>query len=199
MFRISAILLIALASASAVIPHYFVHGFRHILPDGLDHILFILGLFFLSRSFPVLLFQMTLFTLAHSLALGLSLYGVFSLPTGFVEVAIALSISFIALENLFIRDRLSRWRPWLVFAFGLIHGLGFAHTFADTPLPPEHFLPALFSFNLGIESGQLAVIGLTYLAVAAGWNREWYGKFIARPACMGIAATGICMAVMRMV
>ena len=186
-------------SASAVVPQYFADGFRHILPDGLDHILFILGLFFLSRDFSVLLFQMTLFTLAHSLTLGLSLYGFLSVPSSVVEVAIALSISFIAVENLLVKDRLCAWRPWVVFGFGLIHGLGFAHTFADAPIPQEHFLPALFSFNLGIECGQLVVVALVYAAVSTWWKRAEYGKFIARPACCGIAVTGLCMAVMRMV
>ncbi len=90
-----------LASAAAVIPKFFAIGFTHILPYGLDHILFLLGLFFLTRSFGVLLFQMTLFTIANSLTLGLSLYGVVSLPTQIVKIAI---------EDLF-RDRLSRWRP----------------------------------------------------------------------------------------
>ena len=130
------------------LPHWFVHPRRlrrgdpevfpdrvhtHSLPQGLDHILFILGLFFLSRSFPALLFQMTLFTLAHSLTLGLSIYSVVSVPPQVVEVAIALSIAFIAIENLF-RDDLSRWRPAVVFCFGLIHGLGFAHSFSENLL-----------------------------------------------------------------
>lgn len=186
-------------SASAVVPPYFADGFLHILPDGLDHILFILGLFFLSRDFSVLLFQMTLFTLAHSLTLGLSLYGFVSVPSSWVEVAIALSISFIAVENLLVKDRLCAWRPWVVFGFGLIHGLGFAHTFSDHPIAPQHFLPALFSFNLGIECGQLVVVALAYAAVSTWWKRAEYGKCIARPACCCIAVTGVCMAVMRMV
>lgn len=92
-----------LAAAAAVIPKFLMIGFTHILPQGLDHILCILGLFFLSRSLPALLFQMTLFTLAHSLTLGLSIYGFVSVPTQVVEVAIALSIAFIAIENVFQR------------------------------------------------------------------------------------------------
>lgn len=179
-----------IASASAAIPEYFGIGFTHILPDGLDHILFILGLFFLTRNFTALLFQMTLFTLAHSLTLGLSLYGVVSVPTTVVEVAIALSIAFIAIENL-LCDHLSRWRPAVVFGFGLIHGLGFAHSFEQTTVDSADFLPALFSFNLGIECGQLAVVGLAYAAVAVFWKRDWYRTAIARPASLAIAASGL--------
>jgi hypothetical protein len=173
-------------------------GFHHILPDGLDHILFILGLFFLSRSFPVLLFQMTLFTLAHSLTLGLSLYGFIALPTRWVEVAIALSITFIAAENLWAKGRLQAWRPWVVFGFGLIHGLGFAHSFAAAPvIAPEHFLPAIFSFNLGIEIGQLAVIGLAFAIVGVWQKRDWYVRSVARPVSLLIALSGLYLAIDR--
>jgi hypothetical protein len=189
-------ILVLLATASAVVPKYFAIGFSHILPHGLDHILFILGLFLLTREFGVLLFQMTLFTLAHSLTLGLSLYGFLSVPMQAVEVAIALSIAFIAIENLFC-EKLSRWRPWMVFAFGLIHGLGFAHSFEETIVSSSDFLPALFSFNLGIEFGQLAVIGIAYAAVALWWNRDCYRASIARPASAVIAASGLYWAVER--
>ena len=184
----TAIVLLLLASVA--VPQYFALGFQHILPGGLDHILFILGLFLLSRSFSVLLFQMTLFTLAHSLTLGLSLYGVLSVPMQAVEIAIALSIVFIAIENLYC-EKLSRWRPGMVLVFGLVHGLGFAHSFLETPVSAAEFLPALFSFNLGIEFGQLAVVGIAYAAVALWWKRDCYRKAIARPASAVIAASGL--------
>ena len=188
--------LLAVASLGAVVPRYVGLGFTHILPQGLDHILFILGLFFMARDAFTLLFQITLFTIAHSLSLGLSLHGIIALPTQWVEVAIALSIAFIAIENLFL-DRLSRWRPWMVFAFGLVHGLGFAHTFADTSVEAAAFLPALFSFNLGIELGQLAVVGLAFVAVSAWWQRAWYRPAIARPASAMIAIAGLYWAIER--
>ncbi len=188
--------LLILATASAVIPKFFAIGFTHILPGGLDHIVFILGLFFLTRNFATLLFQMTLFTLAHSLSMSLSIYGVLSVPTQAVEVTIALSIAFIAIENVFC-DRLSRWRPAVVFGFGLVHGLGFAHSFNKNLLVPEDFLPALFSFNLGIEFGQLAVVGLAYAAVAVWWKRDYYRTLVARPASVVIAASGLYWAVER--
>ncbi|RYD18524.1 MAG: HupE/UreJ family protein, partial [Verrucomicrobiaceae bacterium] len=165
-------------------------------PSGLDHILFILALFFLTRNFGILLFQMTLFTLAHSLTLGLSLYGFVHVPSAPVEIAIALSIAFVAAENLF-SDKISRWRPWVVFASGLVHGLGFAHSFEQRVVESENFLPALFSFNMGIEFGQIAVIAIAFAAVSLWWNREWYGRLIARPASVVIALWGCYWAVER--
>jgi HupE / UreJ protein len=190
------IVLALLASASAVIPEFFAIGFRHIVMDGWDHILFILGLFFLTRDFRVLLLQMTLFTMAHSLTLGLSLYGWVSSPSWLVEVAIALSIAFVAIEN-FFSDKLSPWRPWMVGVFGLIHGLGFAHSFAGKHVAPEAFLPALFSFNLGIEAGQIAIVGLASAIVACCWNRDWYRKAVSLPASAGLACIGIVWAIER--
>ena len=190
------IALLILTTASAVIPEYFAIGFTHILPRGLDHILFILGLFFLSKDFGTLLLQLTLFTLAHSLTLGLSLYGVVHAPTTVVEVAIALSIAFVAGENL-LSDKLSRWRPWVVFGSGLIHGLGFAHSFEETLVKPGDFLVALFSFNMGIELGQLAVIGIASAAVALWWKRNWYRTVIARPASVVITSMGLYWTVER--
>jgi hypothetical protein len=184
------------ASTAAVIPKYFGIGFTHVLPGGLDHILFLLGLFFLTRDFGTLLFQMTLFTLAHSLTLGLSLYGFLSVPTVVVEVAIALSITFIAIENLFC-EKLSRWRPWVVFGFGLIHGLGFAHAFQETVVAEGDFLPALFSFNLGIECAQIVVVGIAFAVVAAWWKMDTYRSVIARPASLLLAASGLYWAVER--
>lgn len=192
----SLIAILFLLGAGAVVPEFFRSGFTHILPDGPDHILFLLGLFFLTRDIGVLLVQMTLFTLAHSLTLGLSLYGVVSVPSGAVEVAIALSIVFIAVENLFC-DGLSRWRPWVVFGFGLIHGLGFAHSFELKAVASENFLPALFSFNVGIECGQIVVIVIAYAVVGLWWKRDFYQPLVARPASMIIAASGMWWAVER--
>lgn len=186
----------AAASLGTLVPEYVALGFKHILPGGLDHILFILGLFLLARDAFTLLAQITLFTFAHSLTLGLSLMGWLALPTQWVEVAISLSIAFIAAENLF-GNKLSKCRPWIVFAFGLIHGLGFAHTFQEHAVDATSMLPALFSFNVGIELGQLTVVGIAFALVAAWWRREDYAKLIARPASAVIAATGLYWAIER--
>jgi hypothetical protein len=174
----------------AVGSRFFEIGFTHILPNGLDHILFLLGLFFLSRSVWILLVQMTLFTLAHSLTLGLGLYGIVSNPISAVELAIALSIVFVAVENLF-HEHLSKWRPWMVFGCGLVHGLGFAHSFQTRWPAREDFLVALFSYNLGIEMGQLVIVGVAYALFGGCWKREWYRGTIAMPASALIALSGL--------
>lgn len=195
MFRILPGLFL-LVSASAVVPEYFAIGFAHILPYGADHMLFLLALFFLNRSFGDLLLQLTLFTIAHSLTLGLSLHGLVDVPDKAVEVAIALSITFAAAENLF-REKLSPWRPWVVFAAGLVHGLGFAHSFGLSAVGGGDFLTALFSFNLGIEAGQIVVVGIAYALTAMWRNRDTYRKMVAQPASCLIALTGICWAIAR--
>lgn len=187
---------LAAASLGAVVPQYVGLGFTHIVPHGLDHILFILGLFFVARDAFTLLTEVTLFTVAHSLTLGLAMNGLLSVPSRAVEVAIGLSIAFIAVENLY-HHRLGRWRPWMVFAFGLIHGLGFAHSFEETAVSPSTMLPALFSFNLGIELGQLAVVGAAYLLAVTWWNRDWYLPRVARPASVMIAVMGLYLALER--
>jgi hydrogenase/urease accessory protein HupE len=137
-------------------------GFTHIVPTGLDHILFVLGLFLLSRRTREVLLQVTAFTLAHSVTLGLSLYGLVSAPASIVEPLIALSVAYVGVENLMTRQ-LHPWRVAVVFAFGLLHGMGFAEALADLRLSPSSLVAALVSFNVGVEAGQLTVI-----AAAAG-------------------------------
>ena len=166
---------------------YIAIGFEHILPKGLDHILFIVGLFLLSARLRPLLWQVTGFTLAHSVTLALAMYGLVAIPPGIVEPLIAASIAFIAIENLFT-DRLRRWRPAVVFAFGLLHGLGFAGVLQEIGLPRDQFLGALLAFNFGVELGQIAVLGACFLIVGL-WFRErrWYRQAIAMPASLLIA------------
>ena len=134
--------------------------------------------------------------MAHSLTLALSLYGVVDAPTSFVEIAIALSIAFVAADNLH-DSKLHHWRPLIVFGSGLVHGLGFAHTFSDHRVSAEEFLPALFSFNVGIELGQLAVVGLAFACVAAWWRSKFYMRRIARPASAIIGLTGLLWVIER--
>lgn len=175
----------------------FVHwGFTHILPHGLDHILFVLGLFLLSDKLKPLLWQVTAFTLAHSITLVLSILGWVNLPEWIVEPIIAASIAFIAIENLFTRD-LKPWRPFVVFAFGLVHGLGFAGVLREAGLPAGQLVNAVVSFNVGVELGQLAVIGLAALLV--GWfrNRDWYRTAITIPASVCIALIALFWTVER--
>ena len=176
---------------------YLRLGFTHIVPEGLDHILFVLGLFLLSLQWRPLLAQTGAFTVAHSITLGLAMLGVVTLPARVVEPAIALSIAFVAIENV-LRPDLSRWRVPLVFAFGLVHGLGFAGVLKDLGLPREQFLPALLSFNVGVELGQMAVLAAAFLLLGrwAG-RRPWYRARIAIPASCAIAAMGLFWTVQR--
>ncbi|SNR40164.1 HupE/UreJ family protein [Puniceibacterium sediminis] len=143
---------------------YVPVGFDHILPKGLDHILFVLGLFFLSTHIRPLLWQVSAFTLAHTVTLALGAMGWVTVPASIVEPLIAASIVFVAVENI-LSDGLSRWRPIVVFVFGLLHGLGFASVLGEFGLPQDQFIPALIGFNVGVELGQLTVIALAFLLV----------------------------------
>lgn len=175
---------------------YLRLGFKHIVPQGLDHILFVLALFFLGQTWRKLVAQTTVFTIAHATTLFLSRYGVISLPGKYVEPLIALSIACIALENIW-RPKLGPARLALVFAFGLIHGLGFAGSLAEVEFPRDQFLMALLGFNLGVDFGQLFVISLALLAV--GWWRDcpWFRTRIMIPCCAAIAAIGLFWTVQR--
>ena len=170
-----------------VIGQYTTLGFTHILPKGLDHILFVLGLFLLSVRFKPLLWQVTSFTIAHSITLGLTIYGVFSLSPAIVEPLIAASIVYVAVENM-LTSRLHTWRVFVVFGFGLLHGMGFAGVLQEVGLPRSEFLTGLLTFNLGVELGQLTVIALAFLTVGL-WFRErpWYRARIVIPASALIA------------
>lgn len=143
---------------------YIPVGFDHIVPKGLDHILFVLGLFFLSTRMRPLIWQISAFTLAHTITLALAALGYVSVPGSIVEPLIALSIVYVAVENLYT-DGLSPWRPFIIFGFGLLHGLGFASVLAEFGLPQGSFIPALIGFNIGVEIGQIAVVIVAYLCV----------------------------------
>ena len=149
-----------------VLGQYLVLGFTHILPLGWDHMLFILGLFLASSSVRSLLAQATVFTVAHSITLGLAMFNVFRLPPEIVEPAIWLSIVYIFFE----RRAAARRRLALVFGFGLLHGMGFASVLTELGLPRAEFVTALAGFNLGVEAAQLAVIGICYLGATQSAN-----------------------------
>lgn len=136
---------------------YVTIGVRHILPDGIDHILFVLALFLSSTRLRALVIQISTFTVAHTVTLGLAAAGVLSPSAGFVEPLIAATIAFVAIENVFLRD-MPRWRPLIVLIFGLVHGLGFAGFFGELGLPPGQFWSALIGFNVGVEIGQISVV-----------------------------------------
>jgi len=182
----------------SVVGRFLWLGFTHILPEGLDHILFVLGLFFFATYFRPLFIQITAFTIAHSITLGLSLFGVFSLSSRIVEPLIALSIAVVAIENIFFR-KLRPSRFLIVFGFGLIHGLGFAGVLKSLGLPANQFLKVLVSFNLGVEGGQLAVVAMAAALTGWMWKKPWYFKRVVVPVSALIAAVGLFWFVQRIV
>jgi hypothetical protein len=172
-------------------------GFTHILPGGLDHVLFVLGLFLLASNARALLLQVSAFTVAHSCTLGLAMAGWVRLPGAIVEPLIAASIAYIAIENL-VTTRLSTWRLGVVFLFGLLHGLGFAGALASLGLSDGHFAGTLVGFNVGVELGQLAVVlGAALVVYALRLNPDRYRRLLVRPASAAIAAMGIFWAIER--
>lgn len=174
-------------SLGEVFVDYIIAGFDHIIPKGLDHILFVIGLFLLSTQLRPLLVQVTMFTLAHTITLALGALGYVNIPGNIVEPLIAASIVFIAVENIFT-DKLNAWRPFVIFGFGLLHGLGFASVLGDFGLPSGQFIPALIAFNIGVEIGQLAVIAICFFAVGLWFrHKDWYHKVIVVPASAAIA------------
>ncbi len=181
-----------------VVRRYLTLGFTHILPLGFDHVLFVLGIYLLSREPRAMLWQVSAFTLAHSITLGLSMFGMITAPPRLVEPMIAFSIAYVAIENV-VLSTLRPWRVALVFGFGLLHGLGFAGALKELGLPRSQLLTALVSFNLGVEAGQLTVIGLA--ATLVGWhcrNKTWYRSRVVVPASIAIAVTALYWTVERL-
>lgn len=184
------------ASVFSQILTYLYQGIIHIVPHGLDHILFVLALFLLSTNLLTLFWQVTAFTLAHTITLIMATYGVVSLSPDIVEPLIAFSIVFVAAENLY-HSRLQAWRIVIVFLFGLLHGMGFASVLMDFGLPQSQLLASLIAFNVGVEIGQLLVIAAAFLVV--GWFRKqhWYRQRIILPGSACIAAMGLYWTVTR--
>ena len=177
------------APASEVVLFYGKLGVAHIIPYGLDHILFITALCLLNTKIKTIIWQATAFTVAHSVTLALSMKGIVNLPAEIVEPIIAFSIVFVAVENIVARE-LKPWRVAVVFLFGLIHGLGFASALNEIGLPGNKFLTSILSFNLGVELGQVLVILLVFfLLILPFGKRPWYKKIIVIPLSILIAMT----------
>ncbi len=175
-------------SKTEVLGIYLQLGYTHILPLGVDHILFVLSLFLLNPKLKPILWQATAFTVAHTITLGLAMYGVIKPPANIVEPVIALSILYVALENIF-SNKLRASRIGIVFLFGLIHGMGFASVLTDLGLPKNAYLASLLVFNLGVELGQVTVILAAFLLLALPFGKKiYYRKRIAIPLSIAIAA-----------
>ena len=166
---------------------YLELGYTHILPLGLDHILFVVSLYLLSPKLKPVLWQATAFTIAHSVTLGLSMYHIIKPPSNIVEPAIALSIMYVALENI-LSPSLKKSRIGIVFLFGLVHGMGFASALGQLGLPQTSYLTSILMFNLGVEFGQLTVIISVFLLLGT-WlgKRPWYRTGIVIPLSAVIA------------
>ena len=179
---------------------YIKIGVQHILPGGLDHILFVLALFFSTMRLRSLLIQISAFTVAHTATLALVAAGILSPPASIVEPLIAATIAFVAIENIVFKD-MTRWRPFVVFGFGLIHGMGFAGFFGTLGLPDGQFWSALIGFNVGVELGQLSVILAAFLLLLPARrmiSETNYRRTLAWPASALIGLTGLFWTVERL-
>jgi hydrogenase/urease accessory protein HupE len=157
--------------------HYLVAGIEHIA-IGYDHIAFLVAVILWGRRLWPLVGVVTAFTIAHSITLSLAVLEVVRLPSQLVETAIALSIVYVAAENFFVRDL--RRRAWITFAFGLIHGFGFASVLRDYGIPRDALVPALAAFNVGVEVGQIVVV-VAALGLMRALERALRGAFPAFP------------------
>lgn len=172
---------------STAMKQFFILGAEHIW-FGPDHLLFLIALILLGGRFIDILKIVTSFTIAHSVTLILASLEIVSLPGAFVEAVIALSILYMAVENLFVKTATYRWA--LTFAFGLIHGFGFAGSLAEIQIPHNHFVSSLLVFNLGVEVAQLVVVALLLPVIIYLKRFDWNIWFV-RATTSTIAAFGL--------
>jgi len=176
---------------------YLWLGFTHVIPLGFDHIFFILSLFLLNSQLKSVILQCTVFTIAHSLTLGLTAAGWIPNYPEVIEVLIAVSILFTSIENI-IHSKVNRWRIFIIFAFGLIHGMGFANSLNEIGIPSDRFISSLMFFNIGVESAQIMVILFAYYLVAKWFSHKtWYKERIVYPTSMIIACIAMYWAIQR--
>jgi len=171
-------------------------GFRHIVnPGATDHLLFLLGLLLRAGGWFSLLKIITAFTLAHSVTLALAVLNVVVLPDRLVEAVIALSIAFVAAENLFLNPVVSR--RWLVsFCFGLVHGFGFSSALRELGLPRQGLVLSLLGFNLGVEAGQALVVALALPALVMLRRTGWEPRMVTSSS-LAILVIGLVLFVER--
>lgn len=184
-------------STSSIAWEYLKLGYGHILPLGFDHILFIVSLLLLSPKLKPLLIQASTFTIAHSITLGLSMFGWIHPIPAIVEPLISISILLVALENIF-SNKLKTTRLLVVFLFGLVHGMGFASALQGLGLPQSSYLLGIIMFNIGVELGQITVILVAYLILIKWLSTKMdYKKFIVIPISSVIAIVAIFWTVQR--
>jgi len=177
---------------------YLFLGYRHIIPLGFDHILFILSLFLLNPKLKPLLWQATAFTVAHSITLSLTMFHVIVPSPKVIEPLIAISILYVALENIFV-TKVRSTRIGVVFIFGLVHGMGFASALGQLGLPQNSYLLSLVMFNLGVELGQVTIILLAYFLIGKWFgNKPYYRKYFVIPLSIIIACIAAYWTVQRL-
>lgn len=197
-----------LAVSNAIVPariklaaDYIYQGFVHILPRGLDHILFVLALLLFAKRRSTLLWQVSAFTLAHTITLALGVYGVVALSSAIIEPLIALSIVYVGVENIYRAqtNTTSYTRMPIIFAFGLLHGLGFASVLGDLGLAQSQYALSLISFNIGVELGQLTVIALAFICLYPLRSKFWYQKRLVLSLNIAIAVIAIYWLIERLI
>ena len=172
--------------------NYFILGIQHIIPKGLDHILFIVGLFFFSATLRPLLIQVTMFTIAHSITLIFVSVSYINVNPLIVEPIIALSIAYVGIENIFRKYVKEYLRYIIIFFFGLLHGLGFALVLSDIGYQSSKLILNLISFNLGIEAAQIFIILFLYILLGIKFSNKKYYRYIFQvPVSLFIALVGI--------
>jgi hypothetical protein len=171
-------------------------GFQHVLPTGFDHVLLVLGLYLLNTRLRSMLAQISAFTLGHTVALALSVYGLVSMPAWLVEPVMTLAVVYVALENV-VSAELKPWRSAMVFGLGLLHGLASSGSILELGLSPSAYPIALLAYNLGFGLAMVAVAGLALLA--SGWlrSRAWYRLRITVPVSLLLAAVALIWTVVR--
>ena len=181
-----------------IVPQYLFLGFKHVIPLGFDHILFILSIFFLNSNIKSVIFQCSIFTLAHSLTLGLTAAGYLIADTRIIESLIALSILFTSIENI-VHSKINPYRLLIIFIFGLVHGMGFASALKEIGIPPNNFFSALLFFNLGVEFGQISIIFLAYILVSRWFStKPYYKEKIVLPISSVIACIAVYWTIERL-
>ena len=171
---------------------FFVLGIQHIIPKGLDHILFIFGLFLFSSSLNKLIKQITIFTIAHSITLIFVSLSLIKINPQIVEPIIALSIVYVGLENIFKNYIKEYMRYVVILFFGLLHGLGFALVLSDIGYRSSKLFLNLISFNIGIEIAQILIILFLYLLIAIKFAKNKYYRIAFQiPSSILIASIGL--------
>ena len=172
---------------------FLLLGGEHIF-TGYDHILFLIGLLVIWRGAANIVKIVTSFTVAHTITLILAALGVVTLPSRLVESVIALSIAYVGVENIFVKEIRGRWR--VAFLFGLMHGFGFASVLQEMGLPSRGLILSLLSFNVGVELGQLAIVAVCFPLIYYA-NRQAYGPLLVRGSSAAIFLAGLVWFVQR--